>query len=234
MCPKFFILNRKINIAIDGHSSCGKSTLAKQLAAALGYIYIDSGAMYRSVALYYIENEIDVKNKEAAVKALDEIQIDIKSVESQFRILLNGVDVTKRIIAIDVSSIVSEVAAISEVRRKLVAIQKQLGEEKGVVMDGRDIGTVVFPEAELKIFVTANIDVRTQRRFLELKEKGMSTSIEIVKENLEHRDHIDSTREDSPLMQADDAILIDNSYMRKDEQLYLVDKMAREFIASLD
>ncbi|NNE16411.1 MAG: (d)CMP kinase [Saprospiraceae bacterium] len=227
-------MNRKINIAIDGHSSCGKSTLAKQLAAALGYIYIDSGAMYRSVALYYIENEIDVKNKEAAVKALDEIQIDIKSVESQFRILLNGVDVTKRIIAIDVSSIVSEVAAISEVRRKLVAIQKQLGEEKGVVMDGRDIGTVVFPEAELKIFVTANIDVRTQRRFLELKEKGMSTSIEIVKENLEHRDHIDSTREDSPLMQADDAILIDNSYMRKDEQLYLVDKMAREFIASLD
>ncbi|MBT8231225.1 MAG: (d)CMP kinase [Saprospiraceae bacterium] len=227
-------MNRKINIAIDGHSSCGKSTLAKQLAAALGYIYIDSGAMYRSVALYYIENEIDVKNKEAAVKALDEIQIDIKSVESQFRILLNGVDVTKRIIAIDVSSIVSEVAAISEVRRKLVAIQKQLGEEKGVVMDGRDIGTVVFPEAELKIFVTANIDVRTQRRFLELKEKGMSTSIDIVKENLEHRDHIDSTREDSPLMQADDAILIDNSYMRKDEQLYLVDKMAREFIASLD
>jgi len=222
------MIDRKINIAIDGHSSCGKSTLAKDIAKKLGYVYIDSGAMYRAVALYYIENGINPLNQDEAIKALSKIHIELKSIEGKFCILLNGVDVTQRIIAIDVSSIVSEVAAISAVRTKLVQLQQAVGEDKGVVMDGRDIGTVVFPKAELKLFVTANIDVRTQRRYLELKTKGMPTDYEDVQNNLNHRDNIDSTREDSPLMKADDAVLIDNSYMSKEEQLFLVEKLVGE------
>jgi len=166
----------KINIAIDGHSSCGKSTLAKDLAATLGYVYIDSGAMYRSVALYLINNNHPITSKEVTDEILDQIDIGITTSAGKFCILLNGIDVTKRIISIDVSSIVSEVAAMSQVRRKLVEIQQRLGKSKGVVMDGRDIGSVVFPDAELKLFVTADIDVRTQRRFLELKEKAMPTA----------------------------------------------------------
>lgn len=219
---------KRINIAIDGHSSCGKSTLAKDIAKKLDYVYIDSGAMYRAVALFYIENGISPLDIENATAALDKINIELKSNAGKFCILLNGKDVTERIIALDVSSIVSEVAVISAVRKKLVAIQKEAGQNKGVVMDGRDIGTVVFPNAELKVFVTANIEVRTERRFLELKSKNMSSSFEVVKENLIHRDHIDSSRADSPLRQADDAILIDNSYMTKDEQLFLIEKLVND------
>ena len=210
---------KDINIAIDGHSSCGKSTLAKQLAKALSYVYIDSGAMYRAIALYTINKQIDVKDIDTLVQALDDISIDISYPEGRFSIKLNDVEVTERIKNMDVSSIVSEVAAISEVRRKLVELQQQLGKSKRVVMDGRDIGTVVFPDAELKLFVTASLQVRAQRRYDELTNKGIEVTLEEVEQNLEHRDHIDSTREDSPLLQADDAILIDNSYLNKVQQL---------------
>lgn len=220
----------KINIAIDGHSSCGKSTLAKDLAAALGYVYIDSGAMYRAIALYLINNNYQVTSDIVNSELLDKIDIKITTVDRRFRVLLNNKDVTDRIISIDVSNIVSEVAAMSQVRRKLVEIQQQLGHNKGVVMDGRDIGTVVFPTAELKLFITADIDVRTQRRFLELQEKQMTTPYDEVRQNLIHRDHIDSTRADSPLTQAPDAILIDNSFMDQSEQLFLVKKIYGDLI----
>lgn len=225
------IPSNKINIAIDGHSSCGKSTLAKDLARVLGYVYIDSGAMYRAVALYCLENKIALDQPDQIAEALDKIFITMNNEAGSFHILLNGEDVTQRIIQIDVSNIVSEVAAMSIVRRKLVEIQQAQGIQKGVVMDGRDIGTVVLPDAEMKLFITADVDVRTQRRFLELEEKSMDTPYEKVKENLIHRDHIDSTRADSPLIQAADATLIDSSYMSKEEQLFLVTKMAEEKIS---
>ena len=220
----------KINIAIDGHSSCGKSTLAKQLAASLGYTYIDSGAMYRAVGLYFIENNVSLDNHDQIAQALDHVHITCQNNSNGFRLLLNGTDVTERIIRLDVSSIVSEVAALTIVRRKLVLLQQAQGNNKSVVMDGRDIGTVVFPDAELKLFVTANIDIRTQRRFLELEEKDMAAPYETVQKNLLHRDNIDSTRADSPLTQAEDALLIDNSYMGRAEQLFLAQKLAQEKI----
>ena len=225
------ILSNTINIAIDGHSSCGKSTLAKQLAKSLGYIFIDSGAMYRAVALYCLNHKVALSDPNMVKAALEQIHIDIQYPNNVFQILLNGQDVTQRIIKIDVSSIVSEVAALSQVRRKLVEIQKNLGAHKGVIMDGRDIGTVVFPEAELKLFVTANIDVRTDRRFKELAEKNMPTDRAEVRQNLIHRDNIDSTRADSPLRQAEDAILIDNSYMTREEQLFLCQKLVKAVIS---
>lgn len=225
-------MKTKINIAIDGHSSCGKSTLAKELAASLGYLFIDSGAMYRSVTLFFIENDIDLQDADQVAAALLKIHLEIKTKEGKFRIALNGNDVTDKIISIEVSSKVSEVAALSVVRRKLVELQKEIGHNKGVVMDGRDIGTVVYPDAELKLFVTANIEVRTQRRFLELQSKGMPTPSAEVKANLLHRDHIDSTRLDSPLIQADDAIKIDNSFMDRDEQLYIAQKLVAEIVGA--
>ena len=184
--------------------------------------------MYRAVALHLIQNNISVSNLQAVLAVLDNIDITIAYPDGQFTIYLNAEDVTQRIIQLDVSSIVSEVAAMSAVRSKLVQIQKSLGEQKGVVMDGRDIGTVVFPQAELKLFVTANLEVRTQRRYDELIAKGMPASLEEVQHNLLHRDHIDSTRDDSPLRKAEDALLIDNSYMDRSEQLYLVQKIAKE------
>jgi len=220
----------RINIAIDGHSSCGKSTLAKQLAATLGYLYIDSGAMYRAVCLFFLENDVDLADQNQVSQALDQVHIKMENNDNTFQIQLNGKNVTSRIIQLDVSSRVSEVAALSIVRRKLVEIQKQQGIDKGVVMDGRDIGTVVYPQAELKLFVTAEIEVRTQRRYTELKEKNMETPYDAIRQNLMHRDHIDSTRADSPLIQADDAILIDNSFMYRSEQLYLCLKLAKERI----
>jgi len=209
----------KINIAIDGHSSCGKSTLARDLARALDYIYIDSGAMYRAVALYMLEHDVDISNSESVIAKLDDIRIGIKYPEGQFLIELNGKNITDRIKAMDVSAIVSEVAAISEVRSKLVELQQKLGADKCVVMDGRDIGTVVFPDAELKLFVTASLDVRAQRRYDELKAKGIEVDLDEVSRNLQHRDHIDSTREDSPLVQAEDALLLDNSHWTREQQL---------------
>ena len=225
---RFSSLEKKINIAIDGFSSCGKSTLAKDLANALGYIYIDSGAMYRAVTLYFLNHDVDFHNEAQIQDALSNIILDIKHTENGFRMLLEGNDVTEEIVSIQVSQSVSEVAAISSVRRKLVEIQQSLGQQKGVVMDGRDIGTVVFPNAEVKIFVTADVDIRAQRRFEELERRGMPAPIETVKSNLKHRDHIDSTREDSPLMQADDSVLLDNSYMNREEQLFVAKKIVEE------
>jgi len=226
-------LRKKITIAIDGHSSCGKSTLAKDLAAKLDYVYIDSGAMYRAVALKCLQTKIDLNNSKEVQDLLSQLDIKILYEQKKFRILLDGIDITQRIIQIDVSSLVSEVAAISIVRKKLVEIQQQMGKNKAVVMDGRDIGTVVFPNAELKLFVTAQLDIRTQRRYLELKTKGMLTPYDEVKQNLAHRDHIDSTRKDSPLIQAKDAILIDNSYMSPSEQIFLAYKLVEDLIAHI-
>jgi len=225
-------MRNKINIAIDGHSSCGKSTLARDIAKKMSYIYIDSGAMYRAVALYIIQNDININDNEELTTALDNIHIDINYPDGSFQILLNEKDITKRIIAIDVSNIVSEVASKSMVRKKLVDLQQSLGQQKGVVMDGRDIATVVFPDAEVKLFVTANLDVRTTRRHKELSQKGMPTEYEEVKKNLHHRDHIDSTRDDSPLRQADDALLIDNSYMDREEQLFIAQKIIEDVLQS--
>ena len=218
-------MSDKINIAIDGHSSCGKSTLAKGLARALGYRYIDSGAMYRAVTLYFLENGITVDNDKKIAEALKNINIELQYPEGQFQIFLNGREITSRIKQMDVSSYVSEVAAVPAVRRKLVEIQRQLGQHKGVVMDGRDIASVVFPDAELKIFVTAELDIRTERRFNELKNKSLQIQKSEVKENLIHRDYIDSNREDSPLIQTEDAILLDNSYLNREEQLTKVLKL---------
>jgi len=214
-----------IIIAIDGYSSCGKSTLAKQIAQELNYRYIDTGAMYRATALFLIRNQIDIFHPELVSKALFDIHIDFrvnKETQSQDT-YLNGENVENEIrINPRVVSIVSEVSAISEVRRFLVKQQQKMGQYKGIVMDGRDIGTVVFPKAELKIFVTADPQIRTNRRFEELKEKGQHTTFEEVLANLQKRDQIDSSRADSPLKKAIDAIELDNSFISKEEQFELV------------
>ncbi|MFZ9027449.1 MAG: (d)CMP kinase [Crocinitomicaceae bacterium] len=216
--------HKKITIAIDGHSSCGKSTLAKDLAKTIGYTFVDSGAMYRAVTLYAVNNsmiEAGIVNETALYKSLPNIEIHFENINGTQHVFLNQIDVTKEIRLPNVSNNVSLVAKLSEVRTKLVEQQQKMGETGGIIMDGRDIGTVVFPNAELKLFVTASTDVRTERRFKELQEKGVAITREDVKKNLIERDHIDSTREISPLKQADDAIVLDNSNMTKEEQLNL-------------
>ncbi len=215
----------KIIIAIDGYSSCGKSTLAKSLAARLRYTYIDSGAMYRAVTLHFLRQGIEAGNPESIRAALSAINIRF---DQQNHTLLNGEDVEKDIRKMEVSNYVSEVAAIPEVRRAMVEQQQEMGAGKGIVMDGRDIGTVVFPRAELKIFLTADPEVRAQRRYKELQEKGQDNALEEVRRNLEHRDHIDSTREDSPLRQAADAVIIDNTLLDRAEQLERAVTLARQ------
>ncbi len=214
---------RLITIAVDGYSSSGKSTMARRLAAAVGYRYIDSGAMYRAVTLYALDNGListdGEPDKAAIVSALPEISIDFAvQPDGTQHTLLNGVDVETEIRRLRVSNAVSPVAAIAEVRRALVAMQKKMGERKGIVMDGRDIGTVVFPDAELKIFVDASPETRAMRRFKELVEKGSQVSYEDVLSNVVHRDHIDTTRDESPLRRAEDAISLDNSLMSLEEQ----------------
>lgn len=222
--------DKKIIIAVDGFSSSGKSTMARRLAAAVGYRYIDSGAMYRAVTLYALDHGmIDAEgnpDKAAIIAALPEIHIDfaVQPGGSQHT-MLNGADVESEIRRLRVSNAVSPVAAIPEVRHALVAMQKQMGESRGIVMDGRDIGTVVFPNAELKIFVDASAETRARRRFKELVEGGSQVSYEDVLANVVHRDHIDTTRAESPLRRADDAIALDNSDMTIDEQdAWLLDK----------
>lgn len=213
-------------IAVDGHSSCGKSTFAKRIAAELGFAYVDTGAMYRAVTLAAMEAQLFERSpeppKESIVALLDGISLDLKFNPGRQRteIHLNGRMVEDRIREMDVSSHVSYVAAIPAVRKKMVEYQRSLGQKKGIVMDGRDIGTVVFPEAEFKIFLTASEQVRARRRYDELTEKGMKASLEEVRRNISRRDHIDSTREDSPLKQAADAIVLDNSNMTVDEQMH--------------
>lgn len=215
----------KIIIAIDGYSSCGKSTLAKSLAARLRYTYIDSGAMYRAVTLHFLRQGTGLEDSEKVKAVLSGINIRF---DQQNHTLLNGEDVEKDIRKMEVSNYVSEVAAIPEVRRAMVQQQQEMGADKGIVMDGRDIGTVVFPRAELKIFLTADPEVRAQRRYQELREKGQANSLQEVKHNLEHRDHIDSTREDSPLRQAADAVIIDNTLLDRSEQLERAVTLARQ------
>jgi CMP/dCMP kinase len=217
---------KKIVIAIDGHSSCGKSTLAKALAKALHYAYGDSGAMYRAVTLFCIDNGIDYNQDDQIEQALDMISIHFEHIDGQNHTFLNGIDIELPIREMRVSEHVSNIAAISKVRKALVRQQQAMGNRKGIVMDGRDIGTVVFPEAELKIFLTADVDVRTSRRHLELAAKGIDAEWPEIKHNLMERDRIDSTREDSPLSQAPDAILIDNSHLNEEEQLEIVYKLA--------
>lgn len=214
--------SQKIIIAIDGYSSSGKSSMAKRLAAEIGYRYIDSGAMYRAVTLYTMRNGmIDAEgnpNVNAIINALPEIYIDFEVKDGVQNTILNGENVEKEIRQMAVSNNVSPVAAIPEVRHDLVAKQQAFGNEKGIVMDGRDIGTTVFPNAELKVFVKASAETRAQRRFKELIEKGSNPSYEEVLANVVHRDHLDETRKESPLRQANDAILLDNSFMTIEEQ----------------
>lgn len=220
-------MKKQITIAIDGFSSTGKSTLAKQLAQKLGYIYVDTGAMYRAVAYFAMQNQlisVDSFNKVDLVNQLKNIVLEFKfNSELGFaEMYLDGANVEKAIRTIEVSGYVSKVAEVSEVRAKLVEQQQEMGKNKGIVMDGRDIGTVVFPDAELKIFMTASAVTRAQRRFDELVQKGDSVSYDEVLKNVEERDYIDTHREDSPLIMAEDAVEIDNSHLTREEQFQAV------------
>jgi len=229
-------MDKKITIAVDGFSSCGKSTLAKQLAAKLGYVYIDSGAMYRAVTLYALRNnmivdeELDTKK---LIASLDDVNIHFElNANGEPQTFLNGTNVEREIRKIYVSQWVSPVAAVPEVRHVMVAQQQKMGEAKGVVMDGRDIGTTVFPNAELKIFVTAEVDVRAQRRYDEMLSKGEPADMNEVKQNLQERDRIDQSRAESPLRKADDAVVLDNSHITREEQLQVAYDWAMERIKS--
>ncbi len=226
---------RNITIAIDGHSSTGKSTVAKQLADYIGYLYVDTGAMYRAVTLFALregcvsEEKVDEKR---LVSLLSDISLYFeKNTDGKAEIFLNGENVEKDIRTLEVSEYVSPVATISEVRRKLVEQQRAMRKGQGIVMDGRDIGTVVFPNAELKVFMTATAEVRAQRRYEELQERGDSITYEEVLENVTERDRIDSTREDSPLKQAKDALVIDNSEMNLEDQFHILLQLAKDRMA---
>lgn len=230
-------MEKKIIIAIDGHSSCGKSTMAKDLARRIGYVYVDTGAMYRSVTLYALRHGLF--NPDGTVKAdllreqMPEISISFKFNPETGRpdTYLNGELVEKDIRSLEVSNHVSPIAAIPFVRADMVAQQQRMGQEKGIVMDGRDIGTTVFPDAELKIFVTASAEVRAQRRFDELKAKGMPADYEDILRNVQERDYIDSHREVSPLRQAADALVLDNSHMTIAEQNdWLMERFAEKMV----
>ncbi|MDE0771136.1 MAG: (d)CMP kinase [Salibacteraceae bacterium] len=227
----------KINIAIDGYSSCGKSTLAKELAQELDYVFIDSGAMYRAVTLFALQNgiangELD-ENKLISRLAEIEIRFEFNTSSGASDVFLNGDNVESEVRKMQVSDYVSPVAAVKEVRLKLVELQQKMGINKGVVMDGRDIGTVVFPNAELKIFMTANNEIRAKRRFEELQSKGEKPSLERVKANLEKRDFIDTNRKADPLRQASDARVLNNSNLSREEQLSLVLKWIEEAKSTL-
>ncbi|MBX2934849.1 MAG: (d)CMP kinase [Ferruginibacter sp.] len=219
-----------IIITIDGWSSCGKSTLARQLAKALGYVYIDSGAMYRAITLYFLRNHINWADVKQVKSALKEINIDFRfnKITQQSEIYLNDENVEYLIRDLVIAEKVSEIAAIKEIREFAVAQQQQLGANKGIVMDGRDIGTTVFPNAELKIFMTADIAVRVERRYIEMQAKNPNVSIEDVKANLQMRDYIDSNREISPLRKAEDAIEIDNTNININDQLSLALELANK------
>lgn len=225
----------KIIITLDGYSSCGKSTLAKQMARALNYIFIDSGAMYRAITLYFIENGIDYLDDAAVKAALTKIHLafDYNASTGSSDILLNGRNVENDIREMRISQLVSDVAANQYVREFGVAQQQQMGLQKGIVMDGRDIGTTVFPQAELKIFVTANPSIRVARRYLELSAKNPGITKEEVQANLAMRDEIDSNRTFSPLRKAADAIVLDNSHLTREEQLTTALQWANEKITAM-
>ena len=230
---------KKIIVAIDGHSSCGKSTMAKSLAAKVGYIYVDTGAMYRAVTLFAMrEGLFDAQGQPDAAR----LEALVPQIEVSFRldpdthlplVCLNGEVVEEAVRTLEVSSHVSAIAALPFVREALTRQQQRMGEEKGIVMDGRDIGTVVFPQAELKVFVTASAEVRAQRRFLELTAKGQTVAFEDILRNVQERDYIDSHREVAPLRQADDALVLDNSEMTREEQMqWLLDRFEERTGAS--
>ncbi|MEZ5047214.1 MAG: (d)CMP kinase [Chitinophagaceae bacterium] len=219
---------KKILIAIDGFSSTGKSTLAKQLAKKLHYEYIDSGAMYRAITLFFLRHHVDIAKSEHVEHALSDIHLHFEN----HQIYLNGEQVEQAIRQMDVSNFVSEVAALSSVRENAVKQQQKLGLKKGLVMDGRDIGTTVFPNAELKIYLCADEPIRVTRRYEEMKQKNANISVDEVKANLRHRDLIDSTREISPLRKADDAVVLDNSQLTMSQQLQIAYDMAMQLINS--
>jgi len=222
-------MKKKITVAIDGWSSCGKSTLAKQLAKELGYVYVDSGAMYRAITLFFFRNHVDWTDEDEVHAALKDITLEFRYNKNsgQSEIFLNGENVEYVIRDLIIAEKVSEVAAIEAVRSFAVAQQQKLGKQKGIVMDGRDIGTTVFPKAELKIFMTADTAVRVERRFKELYNKNPNVNIEEVKSNLEMRDYIDSNRKISPLRKAEDAVEIDNTNMSMEEQLKIALELAK-------
>jgi CMP/dCMP kinase len=228
---------KKITIAIDGYSSTGKSTLAKQLANHLGYVYVDTGAMYRAVTFFAMQNGLintDFFDKQILINSLASIKLNFQFNPTLgfAEMYLNDINIETEIRTIEVSNFVSKVAEVSQVRSILVEQQKAMGKGKGIVMDGRDIGTVVFPDAELKIFMTASAETRAQRRFDELQSKGQNVPYEDVLKNVQERDYIDTHRDDSPLVIADDAIEIDNSYLSREEQFNAVLELANEVIES--
>ena len=213
-------MRKNVVIAIDGYSSCGKSTLAKALAKQLGFIYIDSGAMYRAVTLYFLRNHIDVNDEAEVNDAIKHIELNFHARDYESHITLNGEEVSEEIRQMPVSESVSSVSANKMVRNEMVKQQQRMGASKNIVMDGRDIGTTVFKDAQVKLFMTADPKVRAERRFKELRSKGdESTSLEEVFENIAHRDYADTTRVESPLMRANDAIILDNTNLSQDEQL---------------
>lgn len=225
----------KIIIALDGYSSCGKSTTARAVAAQLGYSYIDTGAMYRAVSLYFHQHYVSLTNPKEIQKALEDIHITFhRNIESgKNETFLNGLNIENEIRKMYIANMVSEVSAITVVRHAMVAQQQKMGKSKGVVMDGRDIGTKVFPDAELKIFMTADPIIRAQRRQIELLERGDAVDLDEILENIQKRDYIDTHREEGPLRQADDAILLDTSFMTLDEQADFVVNLADQKIGQL-
>jgi cytidylate kinase len=228
------MIKKQITIAIDGYSACGKSTLAKDLAKKLSFIFIDSGAMYRGVALYCLQNNLfdaDGTPKQVEIiQALKNITLSFQLINDKNCLLLNGKNVEELIRGNEVAAVVSKIATIKEVRVKLVMEQQIMGENGGIVMEGRDIGSVVFPNAELKLFITASQEIRAQRRFLELKSKGIEAKIETISSNLAERDLMDSSRKESPLIQVADAIVMDNSQLTREEQLDYVLSLVRKLV----
>jgi len=213
-------MRKNLVVAIDGYSSCGKSTLAKALAKKLGFIYIDSGAMYRAITLYFLRNNVDLENHDAIVDALQHIELNFHSKDYESHITLNGEEVSDEIRLMPVSEAVSPVSAIKEVRTEMVKQQQRMGKSKNIVMDGRDIGTAVFPDAQVKFFMTADPKIRAERRYNEMLAKGDTTiTLEEVFENIAHRDYADTTRAESPLTRAEDAIILDNTEITEAEQL---------------
>ncbi|ANQ49116.1 (d)CMP kinase [Flammeovirga sp. MY04] len=221
---------KKIIIALDGHAGCGKSTTAKAVAKSLNYVFIDTGAMYRAVTYYFLENEVDFADPTEVKKALNEISLKFvfNPEKGLGEIHLNNKNVEPFIRNMDITSRVSDVAAIKEVRVFCVREQQKMGEDKGIVMDGRDIGTVVFPTAELKVFMTADVKVRAKRRLKEMESKGVSTNLSDVIADIENRDHLDSTRKESPLKKADDAVVVDTSGLTIQEQVDSILKLAKK------
>jgi len=225
-------MRKNMVIAIDGYSSCGKSTLAKALAKKLGFIYIDSGAMYRAITLYFLRNHVDLENHDAIIDALQHIELNFHSKDYESHITLNGEEVSEEIRLMPVSEAVSPVSAIKEVRKEMVKQQQRMGKSKNIVMDGRDIGTAVFPDAQVKFFMTADPKIRAERRYKEMVAKGDQTiTLEEVFENLAHRDYADTTREESPLTRAEDAIILDNTEITEEEQLNFALEKVKPFLS---